>query len=410
MGKFEQSLLACLLTPLEDPNDPLCPWGIVPNYIGAPGTGKSKRIRTVVSWTGMNCYPIYAATKTPEHIGGFPANTSEGFMLRCALPQVLHAVDDQVAVIYLDEISTAPPAVQAALLSFVNERTVGEYVLPVGVRIVMAMNPADIAANGHDLEVPMANRVAHFQYDPPTPREWCDYIMKRNQPNVEGIRVGEDRVKQNWPFEWPNVAALAEDFMMANNSQFIVKDADGKEHRRSKLFDQPDSDDPRAAGAWPSHRTWEWAIHGVCAVRCLGFDPSLETDIVEALVGKGLAVEWANYARKFDLPKPHDVLTKGWTIPKRIDIARVVFNSCAAHVADIKDKKEQAAKAVACWNLLNDAIVNSGFADITVQPTQQLVSANLDTTHDDPDVADVAEEVCSTLYDSKLLKYYKGPS
>lgn len=407
MDKFEQTLIACLMTPLGDPNDQLCPWGIVPNFIGGSGVGKSRRINTVVKSILMNCYPIFSATKTPEHIGGFPANTPEGFMLKCALPQVLQAMDDQKAVIFLDEISTAPPAVQAALLSFVNERTVGEYVLPYGVRIVMAMNPADMAANGHDLEIPMANRVAHFQYDPPTVDQWCDYILGRYTPPAVKTESVEQTIKDKWYDHWPTVAALASGFMKANNSQYEVKNQEGNKEKKSKLYDQPDSSDPRAAGPWPSHRTWEWAIHGVTAVRCLGFDPSIETDIVAALVGKGLAVEWATYTKKIDLPQPEDVLTKGMGVPKRIDVARVVLNSCSSWVASLKDPDRQAEMAAACWRLIGEAITNSGYADIARKPAEQLVQHGLDTTHSNEKLQDSSEGVLAALFESKHLKYYK---
>lgn len=406
MDKFEGALLACLLTPLENPNDKLCNWGITPNFIGGSGIGKSARITTISKYAGLNVYPIFSATKTPEHIGGFPANTPEGFMLKCALPQVLNAIDDQRAVIFLDEISTAPPAVQAALLSFVNERTIGEYVLPVGVRIVMAMNPADMAANGHDLEIPMANRVAHFKYLPPSVEQWADFILGRYRPNVIDLKDGEAMVKSRWNSHFPQVASLAGDFMKANNGQYTVKDANGKDVVRSKLYDQPDSSDPRANGAWPSHRSWRQAVHGAAAVRCLGLDPSLETDIVAALVGEGLAVEWATYVRKMDLPQPEDVLTKGWTIPRRIDIVRVVMNSCSTFVANVKDPKDKATFATSCWRLLGRAM-DAGYSDITVKPAESLIHAGLDVTHPDAGVQEAAEDICSKLGDSRQLKYLK---
>lgn len=407
MDKFEQSLVACLLTPLGDPNSPMCGWGIVPNFIGGSGIGKSERIGTITKTVGMNCYPIFAATKTPEHIGGFPANTPEGFMLRCALPQVLNAMDDQRAVIFLDEISTAPPAVQAALLSFVNERTVGEYVLPSGVRIVMAMNPTDMAANGHDLEIPMANRVAHFDYSPPTADQWGEYIQGRYRSDVTSLAHGEEMVKQNWNSHFPVIAALAADFMKANNGQYVVKDQNGKEVKRSKLYDQPDASDPRASGPWPSHRTWKWAVHGVAATRCLGLDPGIETDLVAALVGKGLAVEWATYVRKMDLPQPEHVLTSGMKVPRRIDVARVILNSCSSWVANLTDPEYQTEMGIACWRLLDNAITDAGYADIAIKPMETLVHKGLDVTHHNEILVDVSEGVCAKLTDTGQLKYLK---
>ena len=65
---------------------------------------------------------------------------------------------------FFDEISTAPPAVQAAMLRVVLERTVGDLTLPDDVSIVAAANPPDQAADGWDLSPPLANRFCHLDW------------------------------------------------------------------------------------------------------------------------------------------------------------------------------------------------------------------------------------------------------
>ena len=67
-------------------------------------------------------------------------------------------------LLFLDELSTAPPAVQAALLRLVLERRVGALQLPPGVRIVAAANPRSSAADGWELSPPLANRFVHLQW------------------------------------------------------------------------------------------------------------------------------------------------------------------------------------------------------------------------------------------------------
>ena len=67
-------------------------------------------------------------------------------------------------LLFLDELSTAPPAVQAALLRLVLERRVGALRLPPGVRIVAAANPRSSAADGWELSPPLANRFVHLQW------------------------------------------------------------------------------------------------------------------------------------------------------------------------------------------------------------------------------------------------------
>ena len=68
-------------------------------------------------------------------------------------------------LLFLDELSTAPPAVQAALLRVVLERRVGALQLPAGaVRIVAAANPRVGAADGWELSPPLANRFVHLYW------------------------------------------------------------------------------------------------------------------------------------------------------------------------------------------------------------------------------------------------------
>src|SRR6202042_2804518 len=67
-------------------------------------------------------------------------------------------------LVFFDEISTAPPAVQAALLRVVLERTVGDLTLPDAVSVVAAANPPERAADGWALSPPLANRFCHLDW------------------------------------------------------------------------------------------------------------------------------------------------------------------------------------------------------------------------------------------------------
>lgn len=62
-------------------------------------------------------------------------------------------------------LTTAPPAVQSALLRVVLERKVGFYPLPSKVRIVAAANPPDLMTGGWDLSPPLRNRFVHLDWE-----------------------------------------------------------------------------------------------------------------------------------------------------------------------------------------------------------------------------------------------------
>src|SRR3990172_6133305 len=295
-GRFEQFFTAAMMTPIINPlkidlED--CRWGIPVNFIGDSGVGKTERIKTLGAMIGQPTWTIYSSTKSPEHFAGVFVPSPDGEVhVVCGLPQVKDALCFRGGIIFLDEVSCASSSVQAALLSFVNERQVGEYALPNRTRIVLAMNPADIAAHGQELEIPLANRAAEF--------------------------------------------------MLANGGSYEVrsdeKDKDGKvvTVKKTKLHNRPDPEEPQSGGAWPSHRTWSWAMFGVTTIRCLGLDPKLEIDMVECLVGPALATEWASYCAKVDLPSPMEAMSGTWKIPRRIDIVRATMNSCVDWVLNRK--------------------------------------------------------------------------
>ena len=130
---------------------------------GAPGTGKSSVVRAVAQGLGWPCQVVIASIREPSDFAGLPVVSGSG--VRFAPPT--WATDLAAAghgVLFLDEISTAPPAVQAALLRVVLERTVGDLRLPDDVVVVAAANPPEQAADGWDLSAPLANRFCHLDW------------------------------------------------------------------------------------------------------------------------------------------------------------------------------------------------------------------------------------------------------
>jgi MoxR-like ATPase len=80
-------------------------------------------------------------------------------------------------MLFFDEISTAPPAVQAALLRVVLEREVGDLSLPPSVSIVAAANPPERTVGGWDLTAPLANRFCHLQWEHRRD-DWVDGMLR----------------------------------------------------------------------------------------------------------------------------------------------------------------------------------------------------------------------------------------
>ncbi|HVE93240.1 MAG TPA: MoxR family ATPase, partial [Actinomycetota bacterium] len=109
---------------------------------GAPGTGKTSAIRAMAESIGLPCETVIAAIREPSDFAGLPVVIDGGVLL--APPRWAHRLASSgQGILFLDEISTAPPAVQAALLRVVLERVVGDLELPEGVVIIAAANPPE---------------------------------------------------------------------------------------------------------------------------------------------------------------------------------------------------------------------------------------------------------------------------
>lgn len=367
MATLEQLLCTSLLVPLGDPDQPIGPgtiWGIPINLVGLSGVGKSARINSIGRAVGLDVHPVYAATKQPEDFTGAVIPAADSIVIECILPQARRCINAGSGILFLDEISCALPAVQAALLSVVNERRVGDHVLPPKVRILLAMNPPEYAAGGHGLEPPMANRMGHKEYKNPSAEQWGDWLLGRGKEALPDYRQGEALITQRFNDVWPTIQGLGAQFALANPGI---------------LHQQPTPDQAASGEAWPSHRTWYWLLRATATIRCLGPElapPSLEYEFAELLVGKGAAKVWQTYLKKMDLPSPIDVLTKGWRVDlHRLDIAFAVLASVSAFVKN-RPKNEQVPYATRAWHLFNQ-VIDDGRPDIVLNPCQDLLLGGL---------------------------------
>src|SRR5246127_5368244 len=139
---------------------------------GAPGTGKTSAIRDMAKAMDLPCETVIASIREPSDFAGLPIVV--GDEVRFAPPAWARGLAEAGrGLLFLDELSTAPPAVQAALLRVVLERAVGDLDLPEEVAVVAAANPPDQAADGWDLSAPLANRLCHLSWLA-TPRSVAD--------------------------------------------------------------------------------------------------------------------------------------------------------------------------------------------------------------------------------------------
>ncbi len=282
---------------------------------GAPGTGKTSVVHALAAALGLPAETVIASIREPSDFAGLPVvSRDEGEAHVDFAPpgwaRRLSAAGQ--GLLFFDEISTAPPAVQAALLRVVLERTVGDLVLPDGVSVVAAANPPEQAASGWELSAPLANRFCHL--------DWT----------VDG-RLVADGLSGGWPS--PPVPDLPDGWDRAVG---ITRSWVGGFIRVRPTLAVAVPEDAAAGGrAWPSPRTWDMAARLLAAAEAAGSDDLVRSLLVRGAVGQGPGIELLTWLVEADLPDPEVVLADpgAFILSERGDRAFAALSSIAAAVA-----------------------------------------------------------------------------
>lgn len=343
-------------------------------FWGKPGVGKTAHIEALARAMGALLITIIASIREPADFLGLPMPDGKGGVIYAAPGWARRAnaaaEQGQIVIVFVDEITTCAPAVQAALLRVVNEGYVGEMKLHPNVVFIAAANPPEIAAGGYDLSPPMANRWMHLDWNDPTAAEWSEGILSgwadvlNVEPAVETVR----RIETRFPVAEAKAMGLVTGFLRANSSKLIVL---------------PDAGDPNASKAWPSLRTWELTIKALAGCEANGLT-GVEADVMlEGTVGRGVAGELRQYQAQADLPDPDKLLdakdpSKVWKHnPERPDITAAVLNSCAGLVTPRKaDKRKERGDAL--WGLIGSVVKDA--ADLAVTSGKAIARAGHNTS------------------------------
>ncbi len=143
-----------------------------PSFLwGPPGVGKSELVQQIAEDMG-NCLVIdlRMAQMEPTDIRGIPFFNKELGVMDWAPPielpsEELAAMYDKI-ILFLDEMNSAPPAVQAAGYQLVLNGRVGKYILPKNCHIVAAGNRDSDKGVTYRMPMPLANRFIHLELRP----------------------------------------------------------------------------------------------------------------------------------------------------------------------------------------------------------------------------------------------------
>ena len=288
---------------------------------GDPGTGKTETIERFARRAGWHTETVIASLHEPTDFAGLPVRSPGGVVFEP--PAWARCVADHPGerLVFFDEVNTAPPAVQNALMRVVLGGCVGHLDLGKGVRFVAAANPPEQNIGAWDLSAPLANRFAHLFW-PVTLDEW----------------------KRGYLGAWPDTGPLHIPAGHTPDPQTVA------EHKavqaafltaRPDLLSKPPGPGTPAAG-FPSPRTWERTASCMAIAEAAGADEETILLVAASLVGAGAAIEYLAYEDSADLPDSDQLLADPtlFAALKRSDQKHAALEAVVARItADPKRRK-----------------------------------------------------------------------
>ncbi|MFB7088346.1 AAA family ATPase [Streptomyces sp. NPDC056296] len=319
---------------------------------GEPGIGKTAALTQLAAALDLPLTTVIASVHEPSDFSGLPVvgdDPAEQGVPMAPPDWAVRLVRAGRGLLFLDELSTAPPAVQAALLRLVLERRIGALRLPPGVRIVAAANPRSSAADGWELSPPLANRFVHLSWT-----HDHDVVLR----GLGGI--------------WPRATlprldpdGLADAVRHARRAvcEFLTA--------RPGLVHRLPSGETHRGGAWPSPRSWEMTLCLIAFATAAGSSREVLSLLVRGTVGDGPGLELMAGLDRMDLPDPETLLAdpSGAVLPERGDLRQAVLDGVVAAVRKHPDK----SRWDAAWALLARAM-ETGAPDVVVVPATTLAT------------------------------------
>ncbi|WP_028568871.1 AAA family ATPase [Salinispora tropica] len=317
---------------------------------GEPGIGKTAALTQLAASLNLPLTMVIASVHEPSDFSGLPVigddPANQGVPM--APPDwAVRLVRAGRGLLFLDELSTAPPAVQAALLRLVLERRIGSLRLPAGVRIVAAANPRSSATDGWELSPPLANRFVHLQWT--HDQKVVVRGLGGSWPRATLPRLDPDRLPEAVTFARRAVCGL-------------LSARPGLVHRL------PTSGAGRG-GPWPSPRSWEMTLRLIAFATAADTSREVLSMLVRGTVGDGPGLELLASLDRMDLPDPEVLLADPATavLPERGDLRQAVLDA----VVEAVRRRPERSRWDAAWTLLVRAL-ETGAPDLVVVPASAL--------------------------------------
>ena len=260
---------------------------------GQPGVGKTAYLETLGTRNAFQVETVVGSIREASDFLGLPIEVDG--QVRYAPPSWAERLAKaSKGLLFLDELTTAAPSVQRAMLRILQEREVGEMTLPPTVALVAAANPPAVAVDGWDLAAPVANRLMHLDWHFDADA-WLDGVVTDfayiDPPSLEamlGVRTDVDAIR---------VKGAVTAFLKARPDLQLALPSD-----------------PALAGkGWPSPRSWTNTMAVLAELDRRDEDGALL--VLKGCVGEAAAVEYLAWLAANDLYDPEAVLAD----PKIVD-------------------------------------------------------------------------------------------
>ncbi len=267
------------LSAAEGHHTPVMMWG-------PPGVGKSQMVSEVAAKHGVPVIDIRLSQMEPSDLRGIPFRTGES--VDWAVPAILPNATrhGEKGILFLDEITSAPPSVSAAAYQLILDRRLGAYEVPPGWAIFAAGNRQGDRGVTYAMPAPLANRFSHFEVEANLD-DWSQWAYENN---IDDRLIGFLRF------------------------------------RPELLFDFDPSRNPTA---FPTPRSWEFAHR---ALQKFGDQPDLLGPALAACVGQAAGIEFSAYLANLSRMPDLDAIVEGRPadVPRDTDLQYAVAAALVA--------------------------------------------------------------------------------
>lgn len=128
---------------------------------GRPGVGKSQVVQQLAQAVGARLFDVRLTTIEPQDLRGLPYYDHDQKKTIWYRPEDLPDDPAAPSILFLDELTAASPYLQPTVYGLLQERRVGQHLLPDSVMILAAGNTVRDGAIAYEMGTALSDRLIH---------------------------------------------------------------------------------------------------------------------------------------------------------------------------------------------------------------------------------------------------------